>query len=125
VRGQVVVVPSDGAADQALNQVGFPGAEPSGDQPGAAAEVGGDRGQRVGEEVGEVDRVVRRRVRYLDGEPFYSNDSYFRLAVAQDTAILAPHDIARGANRVVAEAGHTQVRAVDEIFVRMPTPSRS
>ena len=43
--------------------------------------------------------VVRRRVRYLDGEPFYSNDSYFPMAVAEGTAVMSPADIARGANQ--------------------------
>lgn len=66
--------------------------------------------------------VVRRRLRYLDGEPFFTNDSYFPQDVAQDSPIMAPNDIARGANQVLAERGHVQVRAVDEIFVRMPTP---
>jgi DNA-binding GntR family transcriptional regulator len=31
--------------------------------------------------------VVRRRVRYLDGQSFYSNDSYFPLAMAEGTAL--------------------------------------
>lgn len=66
--------------------------------------------------------VVRRRVRYLEGEPFLTNDSYFPLSIAQGTDVMSPEDLARGANRVLADAGHVQVRAVDEITVRMPTP---
>jgi GntR family transcriptional regulator len=69
--------------------------------------------------------VVRRRVRYLDGEPFYSNDSYYPLRIAQGTPLMAPHDIAQGANQALAEDGHVQVRAVDEILVRMPTPDEA
>jgi GntR family transcriptional regulator len=69
--------------------------------------------------------VVRRRVRFLDGEPFYSNDSYFPRAVAEGTAVMSPADIARGANQELARLGHVQVRAVDEIFVRMPTPQEA
>lgn len=66
--------------------------------------------------------VVRRRVRFLDGEPFYGNDSYFPMDVAEQTAIMSPADIARGANQELARHGRVQVRAVDEFFVRMPTP---
>ena len=64
-------------------------------------------------------------MRYLDGEPFYANDSYYPQPVAQGTEVMAPTDVARGVNRVLAEAGHVQVRAVDEIFVRMPTPEET
>ncbi len=66
--------------------------------------------------------VVRRRVRYLDGEPFNTNDSYYPLKLVQDTEIMRPVDIARGANEVLAEQGYPQIRALDEIYVRMPTP---
>ena len=69
--------------------------------------------------------VVRRRIRYLDGEPFYSNDSYFPLDIAQGTAIMVPHDIALGANSTLVEHGYVQTRAVDEIFVRMPRPEEA
>lgn len=67
--------------------------------------------------------VVRRRVRHLDNEPFNINDSYFPLSIVQDTEIMNPHDIKRGANQVLAERGYVQVRALDEIYVRMPTPA--
>ncbi|MEU4420626.1 GntR family transcriptional regulator [Actinoplanes sp. NPDC024001] len=66
--------------------------------------------------------AVRRRVRYLDGEPFNTNDSYFPLSMVQNTEIMRPADIARGANEVLAEAGYPQVRLLDEIYVRMPSP---
>lgn len=66
--------------------------------------------------------VVRRRVRYLDGEPFNLNDSYYPLNFVQGTEIMHPADIARGANQVLAEQGYPQVRALDEIYFRMPTP---
>ena len=69
--------------------------------------------------------VVRRRVRYLDGEPYNTNDSYYPLSLVQDTEIMRPEDIARGANQVLAEKGHSQVRALDEMYVRMPTPAEA
>lgn len=69
--------------------------------------------------------VVRRRVRSLDGEPYNLNDSYYPLRIVQGTEIMQPTDIARGANRVLAEKGYDQVRTLDEIYVRMPTPEEA
>lgn len=66
--------------------------------------------------------VVRRRVRAIDGEPFNINDSYFPADLVGDSEITNPADIARGANKVLAELGHEQIRAKDEIFIRMPRP---
>lgn len=66
--------------------------------------------------------VVRRRVRSLDGEPWNTNDSYFPVALVSGSEIMTPLDIARGANRVLSELGHHQVRALDEVHIRMPTP---
>jgi GntR family transcriptional regulator len=66
--------------------------------------------------------VVRRRVRLLDGEPYNINDSYFPLSIAQGTEIMQPSDIARGASQVLTEQGYEQVRALDEFYIRMPTP---
>ncbi|MGW5066372.1 UTRA domain-containing protein [Streptomyces cyaneofuscatus] len=40
--------------------------------------------------------AVRKRVRYLDGEPFNINHSYFPLALVRDSEIMRPEDIARG-----------------------------
>lgn len=66
--------------------------------------------------------AVRRRVRFIDGTPFNTNDSYFPLELVQGSEIMDPKDIARGANVVLTELGHEQVRAIDEIHIRMPTP---
>lgn len=77
--------------------------------------------RRLNLEQGEL-AAVRRRVRYLDGDPFHINDSFYPLRLVQDTEIMRPVDIARGANEVLAEIGYRQDRALDEIYVRMPTP---
>ncbi len=69
--------------------------------------------------------AVRKRVRYLDGEASNINDSYYPLAIVRDSEIMRPEDIGRGANEVLAELGHRQVRALDELYVRMPTPDQS
>ncbi|MFF4773442.1 GntR family transcriptional regulator [Microtetraspora fusca] len=69
--------------------------------------------------------VVRRRLRFVDGQPYNTNDSYFPYAIVADSEIARPGDIRRGANRVLEELGHTQVRVVDDISARMPTPDES
>ncbi len=72
-------------------------------------------------ELGDTDlAVVRRRLRFVDGQPYNTNDSYFPLALVQTSEIARPGDIARGANRVLEELGHGQVRVVDDIMARMP-----
>nr|WP_062340761.1 GntR family transcriptional regulator [Herbidospora sakaeratensis] len=69
--------------------------------------------------------VVRRRLRYVDGQPYNTNDSYYPLRLVADSEIVRPGNITRGANRVLEELGHPQVRFVDDISARMPTPDES
>ncbi|MFF2075387.1 GntR family transcriptional regulator [Kitasatospora sp. NPDC058162] len=83
-----------------------------------------DIAKRLHLEPGEL-AAVRRRIRWLDGEPFNVNDSYFPLDLVRDSEIMRPEDITRGANEVLAELGYRQVRALDELYVRMPTPDEA
>ncbi|NUR88850.1 MAG: GntR family transcriptional regulator [Nonomuraea sp.] len=64
--------------------------------------------------------LVRRRLRFVDGQPYNTNDSYFPHDLVANSEIARPGDIARGANRVLEELGHAQVRVVDDIWARMP-----
>ncbi|MFI6601254.1 GntR family transcriptional regulator [Nonomuraea sp. NPDC050536] len=64
--------------------------------------------------------LVRRRLRFVDGQPYNTNDSYFPYDLVANSEIARPGDIARGANRVLEELGHGQVRVVDDIWARMP-----
>jgi GntR family transcriptional regulator len=66
--------------------------------------------------------ALRKRVRTVDGEPNSLSMSYYPMEIVGATEIIQPHDIIRGANRVLAEAGHDQVRYVDQITARMPMP---
>jgi DNA-binding GntR family transcriptional regulator len=66
--------------------------------------------------------VVRRRVRYLNGEPFNINDTFYPFELVQGSEIVNPADITRGASDVLTELGYEQVRAIDEIEARMPLP---
>lgn len=69
--------------------------------------------------------AVRRRVRYVDGAPSNTNDSYFPLPLVQNSEIMHPDDIKRGANQVLAELGYEQTMALDEFHIRMPTPEQA
>jgi DNA-binding GntR family transcriptional regulator len=69
--------------------------------------------------------VVRRRVRYLNDEPFNLNDTFYPFDLAQGTELVNPADIARGASQVLTELGYEQVRAIDEIESRMPLPDEA
>jgi GntR family transcriptional regulator len=64
--------------------------------------------------------VQRKRVRLLGDDPYQLLDGYYPRDVAEDTVVMQPHDIERGVIRVLAEHGFPQVRALDEIWVRMP-----
>ena len=69
--------------------------------------------------------VVRRRLRYVDGRPYNTNDSYFPFDLVAASEIARPGNITRGANRVLEELGHPQIRVVDDISARMPTADES
>lgn len=73
------------------------------------------------------DEVVvrRKRLRLLDGMPYQINDSYYPRDVVDGTEAMVPGDVSRGVNEVLAENGFAQVRALDEIWVRMPTPEEA
>ena len=64
--------------------------------------------------------VVRRRVQYCDDEPYALADSYFPYELVRDSPIAQPDNIPRGANKVLDDLGHAQVRFRDEITIRMP-----
>jgi DNA-binding GntR family transcriptional regulator len=68
-----------------------------------------------------VPVVVRMRTRFVDGVAYNTNDSYFPFDLVKDTEIAAPASMARGTNAILTELGYEQVRALDEIHVRMPT----
>jgi DNA-binding GntR family transcriptional regulator len=66
--------------------------------------------------------VARRRVRFINDEPTNINDSHFPLELVKDSEIMSPAYLPRGTDEVLAELGYRQDYAIDEIFVRMPTP---
>lgn len=64
--------------------------------------------------------VLRRRVRFVDREPYLLADSYFPVDLVQGTLLMAPRDVSAPGG-VLASAGLVQVRYHDEIVPRMPT----
>ncbi|GAB4087015.1 GntR family transcriptional regulator [Myceligenerans cantabricum] len=120
-QSDLTVRPEDAPKDTFLTELAEAGREPTQTIDVAIVQPSDEVAKRL--ELTEGDHaVVRRRVRYLEGEPFMTNDSYFPLSIAQDTEVMSPEDIARGANRALADAGHVQVRATDEFTIRMPRP---
>lgn len=66
--------------------------------------------------------VLRRVVRYLDGQVSSRQDSYYPMDIAEEAGLNVPHDIKEGTVRTMATNGHVEVGYVDEITSRMPSP---
>jgi GntR family transcriptional regulator len=64
--------------------------------------------------------VVRRHLRYIDGEPAIISDDYFDEAIVRGTELADPEDTTR--EDILKEAGYEQTYDVDEIVTRMPSP---
>ena len=72
--------------------------------------------------------VVRRHVRFIDGKPAIISDDYFDLLIVEGTELAAPEDTTREDTTredILKEAGYEQTYDVDEIVVRMPTPTET
>lgn len=76
--------------------------------------------------IAENDLVVARSCfRLVDDRPWSDQVSYYAMDVAQAAGLTAPHDIAKGTVRAMAEAGHVEIGTVDEVSARMPTPEEA
>ncbi|GIH99053.1 GntR family transcriptional regulator [Planobispora takensis] len=65
--------------------------------------------------------VVRRMDRFVDGERWSQQESFYPKDIAEGTELMSPEDIPRGTVRVLAENGYVQTGFRDEINCRMPT----
>jgi GntR family transcriptional regulator len=70
--------------------------------------------------------VLRSRLRLLDDDrgvsvPYQLNDSYYPRHVVEGSAAMRPGSVEPGVNELLAERGFAQVRAFDEVYVRMPS----
>ncbi|MFF7193072.1 GntR family transcriptional regulator [Streptomyces sp. NPDC008079] len=68
--------------------------------------------------------LVRRRVRYVDDQPWSTEDSYYPHDLVRDTPIAEPADIPQGVIAFMASMGHAQVRYVDDVTASMPNPKQ-
>ena len=109
--------------DVFVQQISAEGRAPSQSIDVALVQAGPDIASRLRVEEGAVV-VARRRVRFINGQPVNINDSHYPLEVVKDSAIMSPADVKPGTNQMLADLGYPQVRAVDEIYVRMPTPDQ-
>ena len=82
----------------------------------ASVEIASRLGMQPGDSV-----AVRRRVMYADDEPLQLGDSYYPLAIVQDSKIVDPADVVEGTDQVLEDLGHTPTRYEDEITWRMPS----
>lgn len=84
--------------------------------------------EHVGERLGlePSDRVVeRRRVLHRGDAPSHTADSYVPAGLAADSDMAGPAPLADGVAQVLARLGRPVARHVDEVTVRMPTPSEA
>jgi len=69
--------------------------------------------------------LVRRRTRFVDGEPSQTEDSYHPAAMVADTPIAQPEDFSPGTLHVLKQLGHGPVRSVHEVLSRAASPEES
>lgn len=65
--------------------------------------------------------VVRRRIRYVDGEAYHTADSYYPLSIVKGTAIEMPGDVLPGVYRVFEELGRPWIVTKDRVRARAPS----
>jgi GntR family transcriptional regulator len=123
-RAEAADRPNDWHTDAYFTEVRTQGREPSQSfdmriDPASLAVA-----QRLAVEEGEAV-VVRRMIRYVDGEPWSIQDSAYPMDIAQQCGLLVPHDIPRGTVAQMADHGHVEIGHVDEITTRMPTPEEA
>ena len=74
----------------------------------------------------ESAAVLRRCVRYINGQPSSMQDTYYPMDLANEVReLLSPRDIPQGTTRLLAERGFAQTGYYDEYVARMPTPEEA
>ncbi|MFD9223632.1 GntR family transcriptional regulator [Streptomyces sp. NPDC060064] len=67
-----------------------------------------------------TDVVVRRRIMYLDDQPYELTDTYYPAPIARGTRLAGTAKIPGGAVTLLAELGHIGVRVREDVIARMP-----
>jgi GntR family transcriptional regulator len=65
--------------------------------------------------------VVRRRIRFVDGEPYQIADSYYPWSIVAGTPIEAPDDVLPGVYHVFEKLGRPWVVTRDRVRARAPS----
>lgn len=116
--------PKAGSTDAYVNEVREAGREPSQTFTFRVEPATCEVAARL--HVAENDLVVLRKlVRYVDGEPWSDQDSWYPMDVSEQAGLAVPHDLPQGTIRAMADAGHVEIGHVDELTARMPTPEES
>ncbi|MFF3751282.1 GntR family transcriptional regulator [Streptomyces sp. NPDC002018] len=79
---------------------------------------------KLGLEAGDLV-LVRRRLRFVDGQPWSTEDSYYPNSLVKNTLVAEPADIPEGVIAYMASMGYTQVRYVDDVTAVMPNPKQA
>ncbi|MFJ9819970.1 GntR family transcriptional regulator [Streptomyces sp. NPDC101151] len=69
--------------------------------------------------------LVRRRLRFVDEQPWSTEDSYYPHELVKNTPVAEPADIPEGVIAYMASIGHKQVRYVDDVTAVMPNPKQA
>ncbi|MFF0176060.1 GntR family transcriptional regulator [Micromonospora profundi] len=74
----------------------------------------------------ESAAVLRRCVRFINGQPSSVQDTYYPMDLANEVReLLSPKDIPQGTTRLLAERGFVQTGYFDEYISRMPNPDEA
>lgn len=79
---------------------------------------------RIGLEAGDLV-LVRRRLRFVDDQPWSTEDSYYPYGLVKNTPVAEPADIPEGVIAYMASIGHAQVRYVDDVTAVMANPKQA
>jgi GntR family transcriptional regulator len=69
--------------------------------------------------------LVRRRLRFVDGQPWSTEDSYYPHDLVKNTPIAEPADIPEGVIAYMASIGYTQIQYVDDVSAVIPDPKQA
>lgn len=110
--------------DAYFEEVRTAGHEPSQDFRMVIEPAASDAAQRLNVDEGSLV-VARSCMRYVDGQPWSDQVSYYPMDVAEKAGLTSTKDIPHGTVRAMAAVGHVEIGHVDEITSRMPSPEES
>jgi GntR family transcriptional regulator len=114
-----------GEGDAYVTEVRQQGREPSQTFRLQIVPAAADVAERLQIEEG-ASTIVRSLTRFVDGQPWSLQDSYYPMDLGQlAPELMSPSDVPQGTTSLLAEHGHAQVGYLDELTTRMPTPEEA